>query len=71
MSHVAFWMEVLRGRQLLQVMHKLETLVHEGGRVQQEGLLFDLTSQGLVFPSGFPLCVHALKSTVPAHAGES
>lgn len=36
-------MEVLRGRQLPQAMHKLESLVHEGGRVQCEGLLFDLT----------------------------
>lgn len=34
---------MLRGRQLLQVMHKLESLVHEGGRFQHEGLLFDLT----------------------------
>lgn len=43
MSPVAFWMEVLRGRQLLQAMHKPESVVHEGGRVQCKGLLFDLT----------------------------
>lgn len=69
MSHVAFWMEVLRGRQLLQAMHKLESLVHEGGRVQREGLLFDLTVR-VGFFQLVSLCVCTLLKALLLHMQE-
>lgn len=59
-------MEVLRGRQLLQAVHKLDSRVHEGGSVQHEGLLFDLTVR-VGFFQVFFLCVFMLLSAHLLH----
>jgi len=62
-------MEVLRGRQLLQAMHKLGSLVHEGGRVQHKGLLFDLTVRVGFFQAA-SLCVCTLLKALWLHMQE-
>lgn len=57
---------MLRGRQLLQAMHKLESLVCKGGRVQSEWLLFDLTVR-VGFFQVVSLCVYTLLKALLLH----
>lgn len=65
-SHFAFWKEVLRGRQLLQAMYQLESLVHKVGRGQHWGLLFDLTVR-VEFFQAVSLCVCTLWKALLLH----